>query len=741
MKLTVHMIANAHLDPVWLWTWPQGVDEALATCRAACDLLDEYGDLHVTRGEAWVHAQVERLAPDLFARIRAHVEAGRWHIVNGWWVQPDCNLPGAESFRMQGRIGGRWFRERLGAEVSVGYCVDSFGHCATLPRFLREAGMDSYVFLRPGPHEMELPANLFTWRAPASAGGPTGEAVTTFRITPGYTCWTVPALEKSIARAIEDASPGIGHTMCFFGIGDHGGGPTRAQVEWIRAHAQFAGDVHLRFSHPRAFFDAVAASGAALPLVEGELQHHAIGCYSVVREVKCQVRRAEDLAIQAACALERRPDADAGRDADAARRLESAWKKILFNQFHDILAGTSIAPAYEHARDELGLAKTVAREIVVDATRREIAQLPPCPRQRLHLVNLSERAFRGHLEFEPWIGEPVPPAAWPAAEAAVRLVDEGGAAVPCQRLRQHAAAAKPLRVVFPTQIDAGGSRTFELRRDSAPAAASPFRVEGAAVSGPDLALDLDATGIAAVRYPGLAAPPLGPGGVRVSAFEDRSDTWSHGLVAYDGPEAGVFRTDSPWRVIENGPLQVTMANDLALGASTLHWRVLLRAGEPVVRMRLRLHWHGRREVVKLLVPAGFAPRARVDGCPGGRIRRQCKGREWPVFDFVTLEGDGAFLALISADAYAADVGPDGLVRLTLLRSPFYAHHIPFEAAPEDGFPVTDQGVHEYEIALLAAPRAAWDEVEREVHQQTQPVWIGETTAGMSGGLPADRLVE
>ena len=130
-ELVVHMVANAHLDPVWLWPWQRGSDEAMATCRSACDFLDQYPELIFTRGEAWVYEQVRALDPELFARIRAHVAAGRWDVVNGWWVQPDLNLPTATAILRTASVGQAWFREHLGlAGVPVAYCVDSFGHGA-----------------------------------------------------------------------------------------------------------------------------------------------------------------------------------------------------------------------------------------------------------------------------------------------------------------------------------------------------------------------------------------------------------------------------------------------------------------------------------------------------------------------------------------------------------------------------------------------------------------------------------
>ena len=141
MKPIVHIILNSHLDPVWLWRLEQGIDEALSTARTACDLLDAYPEIHLTRGEAWFYETVERHDPATFERLRSHIAAGRLHVVGGWYVQPDCNLASPETYRRHNEFGGAYFREKFGVKVRTGYNVDSFGHGAFLPDFYREAGV------------------------------------------------------------------------------------------------------------------------------------------------------------------------------------------------------------------------------------------------------------------------------------------------------------------------------------------------------------------------------------------------------------------------------------------------------------------------------------------------------------------------------------------------------------------------------------------------------------------------
>ena len=180
--MVIHLIFNAHIDPVWLWPWQASLDEMLATCRSACDRLDAHPALTFSRGEAWVYREIERLDPALFARIRRFIDQGRWEIVGGWWVQPDCNQPSGFAFEHQISEGKRYFLDRFQSFPEVAYNVDSFGHAATLPGYLRAAGQRYYVMMRPQEHEMALPARLFRWRG--YEGGP---EVSVFRIARAYT--------------------------------------------------------------------------------------------------------------------------------------------------------------------------------------------------------------------------------------------------------------------------------------------------------------------------------------------------------------------------------------------------------------------------------------------------------------------------------------------------------------------------------------------------------------------------
>ena len=159
----VHMIGNAHIDPVWLWQWPEGYQEVRATFHSALDRMDEYPEFVFTCTSVAFLDWVDEHDPELFERMRERIEDGRWQVIGGWWIEPDCNIPSGESLVRQGLYGQRWLRDRLGITATTGANLDSFGHNATIPQLLAKSGMDSYVFLRPQRHEKELPGPTFRW--------------------------------------------------------------------------------------------------------------------------------------------------------------------------------------------------------------------------------------------------------------------------------------------------------------------------------------------------------------------------------------------------------------------------------------------------------------------------------------------------------------------------------------------------------------------------------------------------
>jgi len=685
-KLTVHMIGNAHLDPVWQWSYQAGIDEALATAYSALNLLREYDEFIFTRSDVWFHQIIETLAPDLFAEVKRYVSAGRWQIVGGWYIQPDCNLPTEFAFRKHIEIGRRYFREKFGATTTVGYNVDSFGHAGTLPRILNEAGYTSYVFMRPAPQEKILPDAVFRWRAADSE-----HEVIGYRIWRAYTC-AADDLRDHIMAAVESGDNSLGHIMCFYGVGDHGGGPTRRQIEFILDHKDAFNGMELIFSHPAAYFDAISDKIDLLPIVPGELQYHAVGCYSVLRKLKSALRRAEHKLTQAQSVTEQLHQHAA---PDAQDKLARAWEDVLFNQFHDTYDGTCLKSAYPDVFDQIGRASAEADQLTTAAIRRYSTELTPVELSDsalayLAILNTHDDHYEGYIEHE-FHG---------LRDAKTVLVDEeASAAVPSQTLPPEASDANFLRLLIPVHMKPREMKLLKLT----PVSHDPgeFKTEVATegetisnaywqVTGGDSSIELhDRVGGKVVT-------------VSWQVQDDLSDTWSHGITGYRGETLGQF-TKKHLLLEESGPIRASSAWLGGFEQSALRVRTRLYPDDPFVELMIDLFWAQPKAILKMVVQTADTIAERWDGIPGGRHRRELDGNEHPFHDWTLLNSpDNTGLAIVSGDVYGFDVTSRS-VRLTMVRSPRYCIHrddVPAEEDPRQFHTdFIDQGEHQFRVLM------------------------------------------
>jgi len=700
-KLTVHMIGNAHLDPVWLWDWSSGLDEAIATAWSAVKRLEEYPEFIFTRSDAWFHEAIEDVQPELFAKIKNYIDTGRWQLVGGWYIQPDCNLPTAESFRKQAEIGNGYFLERFQKRATVSYNVDSFGHAGSLPSLLRQTGYDSYVFMRPGPGEKELPACLFRWQDTQ-----TTDTVTAFRIANAYCSINMDMFKANLEQTIQNAPAGIPHTMCFYGVGDHGGGPTKQQIEYILAHRHYAPDVELIFSHPRAFFDAVAPFQNQLPLVKGELQMHAVGCYSVVHDLKQQARRVEHELLRTEKIMRCYPLAE----ASTAPQLRKAWQYALFNQFHDTLGGSSVAVACRDALRQLGYAWTIANDITHRTIRRVRFGDHRPEGEVLGILNADTEPFYGYVEAEMWNGR---------ANAPFILRDSQHREIPYQRICPQMTVSDTLsRVLIPLTLPPQSETLLQCLRHQTPAAvAGDLQTSPAVIANAHVSIEPGSSGLR------LSTPAGSSLQLSFEVLADLTDTWSHGITRYDGETLGNFH-QTHHRLDETGPLRAAFAWQGEFDKSAIALAVRVYHNNPWVELCFRVHWHMRQSLLKLCLTPHVAFSSRLDGIPGSFQTRPLNGYEFPFHDWTQLTIAAApALSVVSPDIFALDVQPENC-RLTLLRSAVYSHHDPKRLTPGQSYQYTDQGEHEFRLFLNLSTSSAPADLQRFARQLQQPpvVW-------------------
>ena len=705
-RKTVHMIGHGHIDPTWLWRWTEGYEEVRATFRSALDRMNETPDFRFTASSACFYAWIRDCEPALFEEIRRRVKEGRWEIAGGWWVEPDCNLPEGESFVRHGLYSQLFLQREFGIRARVGFNPDSFGHAGTLPQIYKKMGIEYYVYMRPdATHEMRYPnGTTFWWEARD------GSRILACNLQETYNA-DAETLER-IGRIADNPhlNPGQTHVIAFFGVGNHGGGPTKRAIEHI-LEAQRRPDLpNTEFSTLIGYFEGFMATSrdVSIPVITSDLQHHARGCYSAHAEVKRMNRRAEH-ALMSGERLATLASLLTGHPfpKDA---LAKAWQHVLYNQFHDILAGTSLESAYEDSRDQQGAARTAAVEAANEALQVIAGRLDTTPEGNTVV------AFN-----------PLP---WPVTEtlvapqnaartlnAPVHVADDRGQAVPVQPVSGERIGH--VNYAFTAELPALGYRCYHFRT-GAKTPELPGRLE----SGRDFLendwwrLEFDPYGghLSRLFDKKHGVEVLNKGNV-LAAMVDSSDTWSHGYDEFR-VEAGRFGNAS-LALLEAGAVRATVLVTSSYGCSRAETLVTLHRLVDTIDCRFRVNWQERYTMLKL----GYETRIEGGGvcCDTayGAQERTASGEEEPCQKWIDLTGTiGAVpygLAVLNDGQYGFDAR-DGVLRQTLLRSPAYAHHDNGRLDASYPWPIMDQGWHRMHFRLVPhagtwqdarVPRKAW----------------------------------
>ncbi|GJM79983.1 hypothetical protein HMSSN139_24790 [Paenibacillus sp. HMSSN-139] len=280
----LHLLSNAHLDPVWQWEWDEGAAAAISTFRAAADFAKNMKAISSTimkRSCTNGSRSTNRRYSPAFKTL---VQQGKWHIMGGWYLQPDCNMPSGESFARQILLGREYFREKFGVKPTTAINFDSFGHTRGLVQILQQAGYDSYIFMRPDEFPA-LPARDFIWE------GYNGSRLMAHKIEGSYNSALGKAHEKIGEWLDRHGDEPIG--LILWGVGNHGGGPSRLDLDRIGEMMRRPGEFELVHSTPEAYFRELPEA-KALPSYAGDLNPRFVGCYTSMIRIKQRHRRLEN---------------------------------------------------------------------------------------------------------------------------------------------------------------------------------------------------------------------------------------------------------------------------------------------------------------------------------------------------------------------------------------------------------------------------------------------------------------
>lgn len=692
LKTNFYLIANAHLDPVWQWCVPEGLSLVKSTFRSALDRMNEYSDYTFTSACASYYKWIKLSEPEMFDEIKQRVEEGRWAVVGGMWVQPDCNIPSGEAFCRHMLYSQKFFKENFGFNVKTGYNVDSFGHNGMLPQLFKKSGIENYVYQRPNNREEKpnLPSeSLHYWQSPD------GSVIKAFHIPDGY------GGDVHDERLQDHYYNKNQPMMVFFGVGNHGGGPSK---EHLRNAQELIKKGGFKYSTPDKYFEE--ADGVDMPMVNEDLQHHASGCYSANSKIKNANRRAETELVTAE-KLDVLASIITGSQLHR-EQIESAWERVMFNQFHDILAGCSIKEAYTDAENAFGYARETALGINTFA-----AQCISWRIKTTDFLDADTSEMRGRMWYRNGEGSPMVvfnPHSFPVKSVAQfgnqwvsKVLDSDGNPVPFQLVRASYTDGDHLyKCLFETEVPAYGYAVYYIYHEGEDEVkfdtdliSSDTCLENGKVK---IVFNKDTGAVSSYKLKNtdeeFAAAELGKA-IVCDDFEN--DTWGHGIFDYN-KDIGSFG-DGTIELIENGPVRATVKSVVKYGKSVLTRYYSLYNKSEKLSVRTILDLDEEYKSVKLSFKVNVNNKKVTYSMPYGFIEKDANGQEEPSHAWCDIHDEnGKGLALLNTSKYSfCSIGND--LRMMIARSCAYLDHYGQRSRDKE-MEFLDKGIQEFSYEIV-----------------------------------------
>jgi len=701
-QFTIRAAGNSHIDMAWLWPWTETVEVVRNTFRSALDLMREYPDFKFTMSSARTYAWMEEKYPDLFKEIEQRVREGRWEVIGGMWVEPDLNMPGGESLVRQILVGKHYFHDKFGIDVKIGWNPDSFGYSWQLPQIYKKSGIDYFVTQKlMWAHEFTtFPYKLFWWESPD------GSRILTY-FPHDYAAGIDPA---QMARDLSAWIPSLYGTdskqqsemLHLYGVGDHGGGPTRTMldnaVRWKKPDVVYP---NIRFSTAKSFFDDLEEKLPTMkvPTWRDELyfEYHR-GVLTTQAETKKRVRTTEELLLNAEkfSAL-----ATLYGTAYPSEDFARAWKDLLFDDFHDILPGSGIAVNYLDAKRNLEDVSRVGRGIL-DRSLSELTARINTTGPGVPVVVFNSMSWPREEVVEADVQLPM-------AVPAIRVVNDEGRAVPSQLLAI-SKATHQARLLLKVSVPGLGYRMYYVRGAAKPAAIpSEIKASGETIENDLVRLKVDSqSGCMTSLYDkrskteALAASESDTGGPRQSVcanllqtFRDKPKQWDAWNIDADfEKEHWDLDQADEVKLVENGPLRAILRVKNHFQNSTFVRDITITAGSPRVDVNMAADWHEKHILLKVAVPSSTHNDKATFEIPYGAIERPTTRNtpaekakfEVPALHWADLSDTTHGVSLLNDCKYGYDA-KGNVLRLSLLRSPEW---------PD---PHADEGRHEFTYSL------------------------------------------
>ncbi|CCW36253.1 alpha-mannosidase [Chthonomonas calidirosea] len=697
--MRVHLIGHSHIDMNWLWTWPDTVQVILRDFKSVLQLMEEFPELTFSHSQPATYEVVRQKAPDLFQKVLERIKEGRWEATTVAWIENDSNMSSGEAHVRQMLEGVRYSQEVLGVTPTTYHAPDTFGHAGNIPQLATLAGAERYYHHRANPGQAQLwPA--YWWE------GQDGTRILAFS-TPSYN-------GEIYARDLAEAALRAHHAghhcaLHFHGIGDHGGGPSRQNLEALRRFQKTPLLPTAFCSRLDNYTRELLQHHPVLPVHRGESSTIFEGCYTTHADTKYYNRTGENLLCTADTVA-----ALAGQNATEA--LSQAWRTVCFNQFHDILDGSAIHEAYEQNREDFLAVKATAQQVIQQALdvlesplppgviavtnplgfeRTDVARLegwtetPPTALQRVDGTRYPLQITAEGLLFTPTLG---------AFETAGYLPVYDELAFPVLAPEPAYAPVDPRSLAPPT--DAAESAPY-YRIETPYFIAYIRRDCGIIVSLYDKRVGKEVVGYGLRRgsdYLDSARPDLALGVLQLV------DEYPHGMAAWHYDE--VYQEFSlirgaTTRILETGPVRCVLETRHTVRKTTILQKIIFYQTLPRIDFETHLDWQevGNPQVGIPNLKVAFT--ARLSECqawfetPYAAVRRPSDGQEVPALRWAWVGGPEYGIALLNDSKYGYDVLGCRL-RMNLVRTAY---------EPDT---CSDVGLHQVRYSLYPHP-AFWPE--------------------------------
>jgi alpha-mannosidase len=692
-KKQILLVCNAHLDPIWLWQLKDGIAEALSTFRVAANFCDRYEGFVFNHNEAYLYELVEKYEPELFERIKQLVTQGKWHIMGGWYIQPDCNMPSGEAMFRQITYGLDYFRAKFGHRPTTAINFDSFGHTRGLVQILHKTGFDSYLFCRPSSSQLELPGFDILWQ------GYDGSQIMVQRHFGGYSNHKAGDSLKNIQKYLTEY-PDKEFGMILWGIGNHGGGPSEEDLKNIETLRKERTDYEVVHSTPEAYFSEIAKSKETLPVFDRSMNYIHVGCYTSQIQIKKQYRKLENELFSAE-KMASAAHALAGTEYPALEFLE-AQKDMMLTQFHDVLCGTMIQSAEEDVLRMLGHGIERAQKAKTDAFFSLAVREKKAEKDTVPLFLFNPHPYPVEDVFECEYNMPV----MNRSEIYyMPVLYQDSEKIPCQPEREESCLAIDWqkKISFAARLKPLSLTRLDICSEIIPAKPTPQTAEEDGkiyLKTNDLEFAVDTRTGTVSRYETKGFNYLQEGAFlpisvtdsnpeKSPAFDSNLDPWGMYQVSFrrdeeafvlaGEEETGAYcgfkdRKVKPVRVIEEGDVRWVVEAFFQYRSSYLVMQYLVPKKGTKIGIRVRVYWNEPARTLKLQIPTTLQNGTYIGQTMGGQEELPSDGGEVVSQKWNALLSSDRSRAIIGYNdgIYGSDC-LEGEIRPTLLRSAAYAY--------------------------------------------------------------------